>query len=85
MGDEIPNIDVTVDKEKYDEGLLKVLEYIRPNWKKQDIKFEVNAQYLPYNSLTLCESTNQDFSMAAQNRRNQRLSLQMCNGKSLSP
>ena len=42
MANEIPDLDIAVDcgTEKY-EGLLKVLECIRPNWKKEDIKVEV--------------------------------------------
>jgi hypothetical protein len=46
-----PKLDITVDKENNREGLLEILESIRPKWNKDDIKIEVS--YTLYYTLHL--------------------------------
>ena len=39
--DDIPFVDIEVDKEKYEDGLRAVFKQIHPAWKCEDIKFKV--------------------------------------------
>ena len=40
---EVQIIDVKVDKKDPQPGILKLMSYIRPAWKEQDIVFEVRS------------------------------------------
>ena len=41
MANEYKHIDMAIDRDNSDEGILQLLQKIRPNWKKEDISFEV--------------------------------------------
>ena len=38
---EVKILDITVDKEKAEDGALEILSHVRPEWKKEDIKIKV--------------------------------------------
>ena len=43
-GDEIPFVDVTIDTAQFSESARPVLEFIRPQWKEQDVVFKVRTR-----------------------------------------
>ena len=47
MADEYKHIDITIDQDNCDDGILQLLHKIRPDWKEEHISSEVlNSFYI---------------------------------------